>query len=152
MPASRRLLPAGFYYKTFMWPHWHLYEPTIRAMAGLGVAADAPDPDRYDEVSRQAEVLVVGGGAAGAQAALAAARTGSRVLLLEASPYLADADALHAAGVECQTRCTVFGLYDHGLATAVQTVGGCRARAAVEDPRAAHDHRHRCLRAADAVS
>ncbi|HRD86091.1 MAG TPA: 2Fe-2S iron-sulfur cluster-binding protein, partial [Rubrivivax sp.] len=117
------LLPAGFYYKTFMWPHWHLFEPTIRAMAGLGVAADAADPDRYDEVSRQAEVLVVGGGATGAQAALAATRTGSRVLLLEASPSLADADALRAAGVECQTRCTVFGLYDHGLATAVQTVG-----------------------------
>ena len=22
-----RLLPAGFYYKTFMWPHWHWFEP-----------------------------------------------------------------------------------------------------------------------------
>lgn len=118
------LLPAGFYYKTFMWPHWHLFEPTIRALAGLGVAADAPDPDRYDELSRQAELLVIGGGAAGAQAALAAARGGARVLLLEASPHLAEADALHAAGVECQTRCTVYGLYDHGLAAAVQTVGG----------------------------
>jgi sarcosine oxidase subunit alpha len=118
------LLPAGFYYKTFMWPHWHLFEPTIRAMAGLGMAADAADPDRYDEVSRQAEVLVVGGGAAGAQAALAAARAGARVLLLEASPHLAEAEALRAAGVECHTRCTVYGLYDHGLATAVQTVAG----------------------------
>lgn len=118
------LLPAGFYYKTFMWPHWHLFEPTIRAMAGLGVAADAADPDRYDEVSRQAEVLVVGGGAAGAQAALAAARAGARVLLLEASPHLSGAEALRAAGVECQTRCTVYALYDHGLAAAVQTVGG----------------------------
>jgi sarcosine oxidase subunit alpha len=118
------LLPAGFYYKTFMWPHWHLFEPTIRAMAGLGVAADAPDPDRYDEVSRSAEVLVVGGGAAGAQAALAAAHAGAQVLLLEATPHLAQAGALRAAGVECHTRCTVFGLYDHGLAAAVQTVGG----------------------------
>ncbi|MEY3272585.1 MAG: hypothetical protein RLZZ341_1486, partial [Pseudomonadota bacterium] len=118
------LLPAGFYYKTFMWPHWHLFEPTIRAMAGLGVAADAADPDRYDEVSRQAEVLVVGGGAAGAQAALAAARAGAQVLLLEASPHLTETDALRAAGIECHTRCTVIGLYDHGLATAVQTVGG----------------------------
>jgi sarcosine oxidase subunit alpha len=118
------LLPAGFYYKTFMWPHWHLFEPTIRAMAGLGVAADAADPDRYDEVSRQTEVLVVGGGVAGAQAALAAARAGARVLLLEATPHLAEGDALRAAGVECHTRCTVYGLYDHGLATAVQTVGG----------------------------
>ena len=118
------LLPAGFYYKTFMWPHWHLFEPAIRAMAGLGVAADAADPDRYDEVSRSAEVLVVGGGAAGAQAALAAAQSGAQVLLIEATPHVVQAEALHAAGVECHTRCTVFGLYDHGLAAAVQTVGG----------------------------
>ena len=85
------LLPAGFYYKTFMWPHWHLFEPTIRAMAGLGVAADGPDPERYDEVSRQAEVLVVGGGAAGVQAALAATQAGAQVLLLKASPHSAQA-------------------------------------------------------------
>jgi hypothetical protein len=32
-------IPAGFYYKTFMWPKraWHaIYEPRIRAAAGLG--------------------------------------------------------------------------------------------------------------------
>ena len=118
------LLPAGFYYKTFMWPHWHLFEPTIRAMAGLGRAANGPDPDRYDEVSRQAELLVVGGGAAGAQAALAASRADVQVLLLEATPHIARAEALRTAGVECHTRCTVFGLYDHGFAAAVQTVDG----------------------------
>jgi sarcosine oxidase subunit alpha len=121
------LLPAGFYYKTFMWPHWQLFEPAIRAMAGLGVAArgeDGPDPERYDEVSRQTEVLVVGGGAAGARAALAAAQGGAQVLLLEATPQLAEAQALRAAGAECHTRCTVFGLYDHGFVAALQTVGG----------------------------
>jgi sarcosine oxidase subunit alpha len=58
------MMPAGFYYKTFMWPDWHLFEPAIRRMAGLGVAADGPDPDRYDEVSQQVEVLVIGAGAA----------------------------------------------------------------------------------------
>ena len=31
-----RFLPAGFYYKTFMWPHWHMYEGIIRRAAGLG--------------------------------------------------------------------------------------------------------------------
>ena len=34
-------IPAGFYYKTFMWPRaaWKsLYEPRIRAAAGLGTA------------------------------------------------------------------------------------------------------------------
>jgi sarcosine oxidase, subunit alpha len=80
------LLPAGFYYKTFMWPNWHLFGPSIRAMAGLGQAASGPDPERYDEVSRQVDVLVVGGGAAGAAAALAAVKAGAQVLLLEATP------------------------------------------------------------------
>ena len=44
------LLPAGFYYKTFMWPRaaWHkLYEPFIRRAAGLGEPPTQPDPDRY---------------------------------------------------------------------------------------------------------
>jgi sarcosine oxidase subunit alpha len=36
-----RFFPAGFYYKTFMWPAkaWDkLYEPIIRRAAGLGEA------------------------------------------------------------------------------------------------------------------
>jgi len=40
--AVSPLLAAGFYYKTFKWPaaFWrHLYEPAIRAAAGLGRAA-----------------------------------------------------------------------------------------------------------------
>ena len=123
------LLPAGFYYKTFMWPHWHLFEPVIRRMAGLGVAANAPDLDRYDQVSRQAQVLVVGAGVAGMQAALSAAQGGQQVLLLEGASQLEPAAAkrlaeLTQAGVEVHTGCTVFGLYDHLLAAAVQTVDG----------------------------
>ena len=140
------LMPAGFYYKTFMWPHWHLFEPTIRRMAGLGFAADAADPDRYDEVSRSVDVLVVGGGHAGMQAAIAAARSGSQVVLLEGSvqvggwvisqpDQLADATSrwlqeLTAAGVEVLTRTTAFGIYDHRLVGAVQTIdrAGMRER------------------------
>jgi sarcosine oxidase subunit alpha len=51
--VSDRLSPifvAGFYYKTFMWPRrfWaKLYEPSIRAAAGLGRAPTEPDADRY---------------------------------------------------------------------------------------------------------
>ena len=44
------LLSAGFYYKTFMWPRsfWDkVYEPVIRAVAGLGKAPSEPDPDHY---------------------------------------------------------------------------------------------------------
>ena len=59
---------AGFYYKTFMWPKqaWkNIYEPNIRAAAGLGVAPDQPDPDHYAGRFAHCEVLVSGGGAAG---------------------------------------------------------------------------------------
>ncbi len=123
------LLPAGFYYKTFMWPHWHVFEPLIRRMAGLGVAADGPDADRYDQVSRQVQVLVVGAGAAGVQAALAAAQAGQQVLLAEGAAQLEPATVarlpeLAQAGVELLKGCTVFGLYDHRLAVAVQAVSG----------------------------
>ena len=47
-----RLFPAGFYYKTFMWPKsfWMKYEHFIRRMAGLGKCATEPDPDRYDKL------------------------------------------------------------------------------------------------------
>ncbi len=80
------MFSAGFYYKTFMWPKaaWKaLYEPKIRAAAGLGVAPDQPDPDHYSSRFAHCEVLVLGGGAAGIAAALAAAETGVRVILAD---------------------------------------------------------------------
>jgi sarcosine oxidase subunit alpha len=57
------LLPAGFYYKTFMWPRgfWdRVYEPVIRAAAGLGRVPTAPDPDRYLQRHAHCDVLGVG--------------------------------------------------------------------------------------------
>jgi len=69
-------IPAGFYYKTFMWPRraWYaLYEPRIRAAAGLGRAPRLADPDRYANRFAHCDVLVVGAGAAGLAAAAAAA-------------------------------------------------------------------------------
>ena len=80
------LFPAGFYYKTFMGPQgaWeNLYEPAIRRAAGLGVAPDDPDPDRYGFEHRHCEVAVVGAGPAGLAAALAAARAGVRVIVFD---------------------------------------------------------------------
>ena len=77
---------AGFYYKTFMWPKaaWKsLYEPVIRAAAGLGVAPDQPDPDHYAARFAHCDVLVIGAGAAGLAAALAAAESGARVILCD---------------------------------------------------------------------
>jgi len=81
--------PAGFYYKTFMWPKkaWHgLYEPVIRRAAGLGEAPTLPDPDRYAQRYAHADVLVVGAGPSGIAAALAAADRGARVMLCDEQP------------------------------------------------------------------
>jgi sarcosine oxidase subunit alpha len=87
---AARFLPAGFYYKTFIHPRaaWkHLFEPIIRQSAGLGPAPTARDTDRYEQAYGFCDVLVVGGGIAGLQAALAAAQSGARVIVMEQSPH-----------------------------------------------------------------
>ena len=80
------LFPAGFYYKTFMWPKraWQrLYEPAIRAVAGLGRAPTAADAERYTQRYAHCDVLVIGAGPAGLSAASAAAEGGARVMLCD---------------------------------------------------------------------
>ena len=84
-----KIFPAGFYYKTFMWPKnfWYkIYEPIIRKAAGLGVAPLKPDPDRYEHKFEYCDILVVGSGPSGLASALAAAKNGARVILAEDKP------------------------------------------------------------------
>lgn len=136
-----RFLPAGFYYKMFIHPRplWkHVYEPFIRQSAGLGKAPhpEARDPDTYEHFYAYTDVLVVGGGVAGLQAALEAGRAGAEVLLLEQTAhwggrtpvdggeiYGLDPDAWieKAVGeleampnVRIRTRTMGAGVYDHG--------------------------------------
>jgi len=81
-----RFLPAGFYYKMFMYPRafWkHVYEPFIRMSAGLGKAPKERDADTYEHFHAFADVLVIGGGIAGLTAALEAGKSGARVIVLE---------------------------------------------------------------------
>ncbi|MGH0319275.1 sarcosine oxidase subunit alpha [Sinorhizobium meliloti] len=139
---------AGFYYKTFMWPKaaWHkLYEPFIRRAAGLGVAPTEPDPDHYSSRYVHCDVLVVGAGAAGLAAALAAANAGAKVILCDEQPAvggalhydsgtmidgkpgydwaLATGRALAAMdNVTLLTRTTAFGYYNHNFVGLVERV------------------------------
>lgn len=83
------LFPAGFYYKTFMWPRkaWHqVFEPVVREAAGLGKPPTEPDPDTYAQRFAHCDVLVVGAGPAGIAAALAASAKGASVLLCDEQP------------------------------------------------------------------
>ena len=85
-----RFFPAGFYYKTFMWPpkFWEKYEYFIRRAAGLGKSPTDDDPDKYEHFHYHCDVLIVGGGISGLYAAELAAKANLKVLVLEQYPQL----------------------------------------------------------------
>lgn len=140
-----RFIPAGFYYKTFIWPDWHVFEPRIRAMAGLGRldTANRP-PANCPLISRRCDVLVVGAGAAGLAAARSAASEGRSVILVDEQSAVGGslrystatidglpgaqwashiASGLAETGHEVLTSTTAFGVYDHGLVALWQKRG-----------------------------
>jgi heterotetrameric sarcosine oxidase alpha subunit len=149
-----RFFSAGFYYKTFMGPNfirsgpfewckgtaiWMQYEKIIRKAAGMGTASREADPDSYDQVHAFCDVLVVGSGPAGLNAALTAAKKGKDVILVEQDFELGGDSlnessseskeklsclvlAVQKAGVRIMTRTTAFGLYDNGTAGLLERV------------------------------
>jgi sarcosine oxidase, subunit alpha len=79
-----KFIPAGFYYKTFKWPNWYFFEPSIRRIAGLANAPkQAPTSGQYESRNWFCDVLVIGAGPAGLTAALTAARSGARTVLVD---------------------------------------------------------------------
>ena len=138
------LLPAGFYYKTFMGPPggWNFYGRYVRRMAGLGTAPATAGRCAYEKRFHHCDVLVAGAGPAGLQAALAAARAGARVMIADdgAAPggmlldAVAEIDGRPAgewaaeAAAELDAfpdvvrleQATVAGYHDHDLLTVVE--------------------------------
>jgi sarcosine oxidase subunit alpha len=105
--------PVGFYYRTMIRPRrfWPLYEKFLRSVAGLGKVDEHREREnRYDVEHRHAEVLVIGGGSAGREAARRHAGQGRQVVVVETDPARADA----GEGFEVVTG-TALGVFEGGL-------------------------------------
>jgi sarcosine oxidase subunit alpha len=77
------LMPVGWYYKTLTRPAmWHALEPAIRKVAGLGEILPGA-PREYEHAWMHADTVVIGGGWAGMQAALAATERCEQVVLID---------------------------------------------------------------------
>lgn len=87
-----RFLPVGFYYRTFMGPRrdsWlKFWEPIIRRKAGLGIVDTRAAQRHFDKSHLHCDVLVVGAGPAGLNAAIAAAEAGADVVLCDENPEI----------------------------------------------------------------
>lgn len=142
-----KIFVAGFYYKTFMFPSswWEsVYEKVIRRAAGMGESPLENDPESYAQHLTHCDVLIAGGGPAGLAAALAAGRSGARVIIADehaefggqllsddaeidgkpALDWVAEAVAELNAMPEVQVlpRTTITAYYDHNYLTALQKV------------------------------
>ncbi|MEL7012635.1 MAG: 2Fe-2S iron-sulfur cluster-binding protein, partial [Pseudomonadota bacterium] len=150
-----KFLPAGFYYKMFIHPRsfWkHIYEPFIRQSAGLGKPPKRGDEDKYEHFYAYVDVLVIGGGVAGLQAALTAGQSGAKVLLIEQTANWGGRSVVDGAidsstvndmpvdkfvdetlakleameNVSLRTRTMGAGIYDHGYVIGYERVNDHR--------------------------
>ncbi len=142
------LLAAGFYYKTFMAPRrfWPYYEKLIRHAAGMGRGPVDPDTSNYDQRFAHCDVLIVGAGSAGLAAALAAANSNAKVLLVDDAPapggwlrrerLIIDglpghqwaeqtvSELAERENVTVLSSTTAFGYYDHNLVALIEQSAG----------------------------
>ncbi|MCI5076195.1 2Fe-2S iron-sulfur cluster-binding protein [Oricola sp.] len=164
---------AGFYYKTFMGPaigplkgtrFWRFCEHFIRRAAGLGSAGTVPDPARYERMNAFCDVLVVGSGPSGLEAARKAVAEGKSVILCETEAALGGTanwsgpDAASFAetlisglrdnqDVRLLNRTTVWGRYDGNTFAALERIADHKAKPATGEAR----HRHWVIRAGHVV-
>ena len=140
-----RFFAAGFYYKTFMgippfeWGSgtsiWMFFEKIIRKAAGMGKLSRLPDPDSYEHAHDFCDLLIVGSGPAGIEAAKEAADKKLDVILVEqdsliGGEQLAEVEfddsliyrELEGLGVRIMKRTTAFGLYDNNVVGLLERV------------------------------
>tara|TARA_B100000579_G_scaffold24389_1_gene17171 strand:- start:1951 stop:4947 length:2997 start_codon:yes stop_codon:yes gene_type:complete len=135
-----KFFPAGFYYKTFMWPKsfWYkVYEPIIRKAAGFGVVSTNHDQERYEHKYEYCDLLITGSGPSGLASAYAAAKNGAKVILAEDKPRFGGSlltsevsignqsgdewakkiisELKSMPNVTLKNRSQVFGYYDHNM-------------------------------------
>ena len=143
-----KFLPAGFYYKTFMWPKsfWYkIYEPFIRKAAGFGVVSTKHDNERYEHKYEYCDLLITGSGPSGLASAYAAAKNGARIILAEDKSRFGGslltsevsignqngkdwADKIigelkEMPNVTIKNRAQVFGYYDHNMLVMSERLG-----------------------------
>ncbi|MEW6265634.1 MAG: 2Fe-2S iron-sulfur cluster-binding protein [Thermodesulfobacteriota bacterium] len=136
-------MQVGFYYKNSSFYKsktvWNKAREMMRSAPGnLGEIKPLNTRPHYDEVNLASELIVIGGGLAGLEAALLGAQAGIRVVLVEAEPWLGGYEAFQGVeGLtlirelsERLTRCdnvtvltgtTAAMLYPDGLFVCVQT-------------------------------
>jgi sarcosine oxidase subunit alpha len=141
------LTPVGFQYRRFRRSPrlFHQWERVLARLAGTGRAPSAEVAGRVAEAAgfslERCDVAVIGGGAAGLSAALAAARAGARVMVLERRAQLGGwlrsggtpeerttlASLEHAVAaqplIECRLGSTAAGWYAEGVLAVTSSVG-----------------------------
>jgi len=137
-------MPTGFYYKMFYKPQWFwkIVKEIIRAMPGnMATFRPLATKPHFDAVNLTPEVLVVGAGLAGIEAAIAAAQAGIRVVLAEADPHLGGFEAYQGeaghrlvqdsvrrlekcANVRVLTSTRVSAIYPDGTAICIEACSG----------------------------
>lgn len=95
------------------------------SLAGKGRVTHEPDPTIHDKAFVHCDVLVVGGGPAGVAAAVAAGRTGARVMLVDAQHELGGIGAWESEldglpEVQVLRRATAIGHHDGGYVLVVE--------------------------------
>jgi len=137
-----RLIPAGFYYKTFMWRPWNSYARVIRKAAGLGQIPKTTESEFYEKRYHHCDILIVGAGPSGLAAALVAGESGARVLFVDdqsqpggrllSEPARIDgqsavewaqritAEVDRRSNVRRLANSTVAGYYDHNMLTVIE--------------------------------